>query len=276
MKSLITLSFALLLSSNVFAQDARPAVGDSVNGEKIFKKSKAKLKVSGNWINKVSTKSALKALKSGKSGFMKVSGKSRLDRADVLAYLRSKNTDIRDLIKDADTVLVSKGTLDQFAEERLVEAKLKVGKSDKKRRVYAFFKLKEGDAPNELRYVSEKNSKARDTLKPSKKSGYVVFMPAKIGGQKFEIGLAVDKDAVIVGVEVRNKKTGEAPEALNKAASRFIGQGARGKYDPLRAPGAGKAMRDIAKPLSDAYLKGVESIYMYEVSERDYFAFDEE
>ena len=67
---------------------------------------------------------------------------------------------------------------------------------------------------------------------------------------------------------------GDAPADLNQAAQRFVGKGARGKYDALKAGGAGKAISELTEPLSDACLAAAEAVYMFEVDERDYFAFD--
>ena len=86
------------------------------------------------------------------------------------------------------------------------------------------------------------------------------------------VAFGISKDMQITAIEVRGPD-GDAPDDLNQAAKRYVGKGARGKYTALKAPGAGRAMNDLKRPLSDAFLLAAERIYMYEVQERDYFAF---
>ena len=47
-----------------------------------------------------------------------------------------------------------------------------------------------------------------------------------------------------------------------------------GKYEALKPGGGPKVLAELQDPLSDAYLLAAEAVYMYEVDERDYFAFD--
>jgi hypothetical protein len=123
-------------------------------------------------------------------------------------------------------------------------------------------------------FVTPRETKRRDVLKKDKKQGYAVFVP--LGGFKgggYEAAFAIDKDMKITHVVIRDSK-GREPDVLNQAAARFVGKGARGRYDELRAGGAGKAISELQTPLSQAYLLAAEAIYMFEVDERDYFAFD--
>ena len=83
----------------------------------------------------------------------------------------------------------------------------------------------------------------------------------------------MDKDIKVTGGQIVGPD-GKKPEDLNRAASRLVGRGARGKYDALRLVGAGKAVRELKASISRAFLLGMESVYMFEVKERDYFAFD--
>lgn len=141
--------------------------------------------------------------------------------------------------------------------------------------MFALFQVESDDDASDLTRVVEKDFKRRDVLKPDKKVGYVVFMPLKgLRDGGYEAAIALSPDIEIVAVEVR-APDGTAPDDLNQAAKRFVGRGGRAKYQPLKAPGAGKAMRDLEKPLSDAFLLAAERVYMYEIKERDYFAFDE-
>ena len=262
--------FATLFLS-ISASAERPLVGDSTHGEKLLIGKSAR--VDGNWLNKYSEKKAIKGLRTGKAGFPKIKSRNILDQYDALAYLQAHNTSLHELFADASHTLVTTGKLDEYAKKRLVDAKVKLSKKDGKRRVFVMYDL--GKAGQEIRRVRPKQHKMRDKLKPSKKIGYAVFIPVKLRGVPHEIAFGVDTDVVIRSIVVRGID-GAVPADLNRAAQRFIGHGARGKYEPLRAGGAGKAVRELQKVLSPAYLKGMESIYMYEVGEREQFLFDEE
>lgn len=265
------LALALCAAPAARADDERPACGDVVHGAELIKT----VRVDGAWLNAFDDDAAVEKLKRGQDDFPRVESDNALDAWDALALLRSKNTDLRDLAsfggQQATHVLVSETKLDENAEKRLKEqGKLKAAAIESDRRVYALFKL-EGDG---LTYVAGKDAKKRDKLKKDTKLGYVVFLkiPGFRGGSH-EAAFAIDKDMRITQVVVR-APDGSAPAELNQAAARFVGKGARGRYDALKAGGAGKALSELADPLSDAYLLAAEAVYMFEVAERDYFQFD--
>jgi hypothetical protein len=248
----------------------RPLLGDSTNGAKLLQKAGGSVNVDGAWINTWSDDAMVEKLKSGKDGFPAIDTENVLDRWDVLASLREKNTDIRDLLMGGDHVLVSETKIDEHALKRLTDqAKISSSSIETDRKVFGIYKLNQ-PGPN---YVYEKETKKRDKLKKDTKVGYVVFLkiPGFRGG-KYEAAFAIDKDIRITSVVVR-APDGSAPADLNQAAARFAGKGARGQYAELKAGGAGKAIGEIGRPLSDAFLIAAESVYMFEVAEKDYFAF---
>jgi hypothetical protein len=263
---------ALALTFALAAAD-RPIAGDVVHGDKLLKEAAAAVRVDGAWINRYSDELILKLL-DGKDGFPEIESDNLLDRWDVVAALRTRNTDLRDLTSGATHVYVAETKLDENAEKRLKEqAHIPSSKFETSRRVFALFTLDDGDK-NAFTFISAKDTKRRDQLKKDKKVGYAVFVPlAGFKGGGYEAAFGIDKDMKITHVVVRDGK-GNAPDDLNQAAQRFLGKGARGKYDELKAGGAGKAVADLQTPLSQAYLSAAEAIYMYEVDERDYFAFD--
>lgn len=264
---------AVLVAAPAAAE--RPLIGDLAHGEKLLKKAgKNKPPVRGAWINRYDDKTALKGLRLGKAGFPKVRSDNELDRWDALAYIRQANANVLNLMPEATHMLLTSGELDQYALERLTDrASIDVPKKQKKGHVYVFFK--KGEPGSDIARVREKNARARDELKPDLKVGYVVFMPLPgVRGGGHEVAFAISKDIQITGIEVR-APDGSAPDDLNQAARRYIGKGARGKYDKLKAPGAGRAMNELKGPLSDAFLLAAERVYMYEVKESDYFAFGE-
>lgn len=274
---------ALVLSAS-FAVAAdpgagRPVLGDVVHGDKLLKEADASVRVDGAWINRYPDEVILKLLESGKDGFPEVESDNLLDRWDVLAALRTRNTDLRDLSGDATHVYVAETKLDENAEKRLRDqGHLPAAKIESARRVFALFALDGGDPSGGKKgapvFISTKDTKKRDQLKKDKKVGYAVFLPlAGFKGGGYEAAFAIDKDMKITHVVVRDPK-GNEPDDLNQAAQRFLGKGARGKYDELKAGGAGKAVAELQTPLSQAYLAAAEAIYMFEVDERDYFAFD--
>ena len=160
--------------------------------------------------------------------------------------------------------------LDEHAQKRLTDqAKISSSAVETERRVFGLYKTgSEG-----LAFVGPKETKKRDKLKKDTKVGYVVFLPIPgFRGGKYEAAFAIDKDIRVLSVVVR-APDGSAPTDLNQAAARFVGKGARGQYAELKAGGAGKALGELARPLSDAFLLAAESVYMLEVDEREYFAF---
>lgn len=263
------------LAQPILAEESVPLVGDPVHGKILYDKaSKKTVRVNGNWINALTNRQSLKGLVKGKGGFPRVKSENLLDRYDVLSYIRSRNTDIRDIAGDATHVLVSHGEYDQYAEERLFEqGKIDLAGKKRKYRVFALYDLKK--EVKDLKLVRPKQRKKRDRLKPSKKYGYVVFMPL-VGFRegKHEVAFAVDPDILITKIIIR-APDGSISENLNQSASRLAGRGGRGKYDELKLVGAGKAIRQLKKPLSNAFLLGMEAVYMFEVEERDNFAFGE-
>jgi hypothetical protein len=254
-----------------------PVLGDVVHGDALLKEAGASPRVDGAWINRYADETILKLLESGKDGFPSVDSDNVLDRWDVLAALRARNTDLRDLAPDATHVYVAETKLDENAEKRLRDqARIPDDELVTSRRVFVVFALGDDDGGDRKRkqFVTAKDAKKRDRLKRDKKLGYVVFatLPGFRGG-RHEVAFAVDKDIKITKVVVRDDK-GNATDELNQAAQRFLGKGARGKYEELRAGGAGKAISELSTPLSRAFLGAMESVYMYEVDEREYFAFD--
>ncbi|MFZ9885983.1 MAG: hypothetical protein ACO3JL_00670 [Myxococcota bacterium] len=271
----LALVSACLGATAALAED-RPLIGDVVNGARLYREARQgkALTVDGAWLNRFQDDVALRKLASGESGFPAIDSDDELQRWDVLAYLRANHADLRDLLPAATHVLLSSGELDEHAVGRLKErVSLSVATGDEQGAVFALFTAERGSARDLLR-VEERDSKQRDLLKPERKAGYVVFMPLKgLRGGGYEAAIAVNPQMEITAVDVR-APDGTAPDDLNQAARRFIGRGGRAKYQKLAAPGAGKAMQELTKPLSEAFLLGAERIYMYEVKEREYFAFD--
>lgn len=263
---------AALLATAAHAED-RPLLGDVVNGERLLGKSGTDVRVDGAWLNASSDEQIITKLEKGSDGFPQIDSENVLDRWDVLATLRAKNSDLRDLAMGADTVLLMTTKLDENAEKRLTDqAKLTTASIESERRVFGLFKM--DTKANGLTFVAEKDNKKRDKLKKNTKVGYVVFIkiPGFRGG-KHEAAFAIDKDMRIQQVAIR-APDGAAPVDVNQAAARFVGKGARGQYGELKAGGAGKAVGELGKPLSDAFLLGMEHVYMFEVVEKEYFAFD--
>ncbi|MCP4500352.1 MAG: hypothetical protein GY822_10370 [Deltaproteobacteria bacterium] len=287
MKKQTSFALALFISASVlgavssFAASQNiveaPAIGDVENGARLWKKSSKKsVKINGNWANKYSDGQMKRALTLGKGGFPKLKSANALDVYDVVALVRAKNSNLDLLVPDASHVLLGKGVLDEYALERLTEAKVETSKKDKKRRVFALFNLKDRANYRSMKRVKTKHSKMRDKLTPKKGVAFAVFLPLKgFRDGSYEVGFVVDRDIKILQVIVRNS-AGDVPDDLNRAASRFKGRSARGKYKALKLPGKGKAIRELQKPLSDAFLRGMESVYMYEVEEREHFEFFED
>lgn len=267
-----TVATLVLCSLFVFAARAadRPLIGDAKNGDKILSAAGFELRVDGAWINQFPDDVIIEKMVRGDSGFPQIDSENVLDRWDALAALRASNADLKDLLGGADTVLVMPTKLDDNAVTRLKDqAKIPGSAIDEGRTVFGLYKTGAGG----LSFVGPKENKKRDKLKQDTKVGYAVFLaiPGFRGG-KYEAAFAIDKDIRVLAVSVR-APDGSAPTDLNQAAARFVGKGARGQYAELKAGGAGKALGELARPLSDAFLIAAESVYMLEVDEREYFQF---
>jgi hypothetical protein len=262
------LLFALALT--VAAAEERPLAGDTVHGEALLQKAGAgDVRVDGSWLNSFPDEQALAYLQAGKNDFPRIDSDNVLDRWDVLAVMHAKNTDLRDIIMGGDAILIADEKLDDNAQKRLTDQAKISSSVIEGLRVFGIYKLGQPG----LTYVAEKDNKKRDKLKKDTKVGYVVFahLPGFRGG-KYEVAFAIDKDMKIQHAVIR-APDGSAPVDLNQAAARFQGKGARGQYAALKAGGAGKAIGEIEKPLSEAFLIAAENVYMFEVAEKDYFAF---
>ena len=261
---------ALLLLSLAALGAERPLIGDAKNGDKLLSAAGFEAKVDGAWLNQFPDDVIIEKLVKGESGFPQVDSENVLDRWDALAALRARNTDLKDLLGGADAVLVMTTKLDDNAQARLKDqAKIPSSAIDEERRVFGLYKT----GTDGLAFVGPKETKKRDKLKKDTKVGYAVFLPIPgFRGGKYEAAFAIDKDIRILSVTVR-APDGSAPADLNQAAARFVGKGARGQYAELKAGGAGKALSELARPLSDAFLLAAESVYMLEVDEREYFQF---
>lgn len=259
-----------------------PYIGDVVHGEALLKAGDANIPVDGAWLNAFTYEDAVARLAKGNDGFPRVESDNVLDRWDALSAVQARNTLLVPLLMGGDTVLISATKLDDNAQARLRDkAQVPAAALDEDRRVFTVFKLGAAElgAASNVRttpysLVRDTDSRQRDQLKKDSKVGYVVFVkiPGFRGGA-YEAAFAVDKSIRVEGVVIR-APDGSAPADLNQAAARFIGKGARGQYAPLKAGGAGRSVGELERPLSDAFLVAAESIYMYEVAEREYFAFD--
>ncbi len=270
------LIFALVLAPALAAAE-RPLIGDVDHGDKLIAAAKATVVVDGAWLNRFADDVLIKQIDSGKNGFPELDTDNVLDHWDVLAAYRARNTDLRDLAPAATHIYVAETVLDDNAQARLKDqGKVAAGKVTAERRVFVTYDLN-GDGKGvdgNYEFVTRKETRRRDILKRDKKLGYVVFVPLTgFRSGTWELAVGFDKDIKITGAEIRGPK-GESLSELNQAAQRFLGKGARGKYDAIKAGGAGKAIGELSGPLSDAFLIAAESAYMFEVDERDYFAFD--
>lgn len=254
---------------------AAPLVGDVVHGAALLQGA-GDVRVDGAWLNAYTDEEAVARLASGEGGFPRIDSDNVLDRWDALALIKARNTSLAELVMGGDHVLVTTVALDDNARMRLRDkAKVPAALAEGERRVFSVYKLedkREDGAAFVL--VREQDTRKRDLLKKNTKVGYVVFLrlPGFRGGEH-EAAFAVDKDIRIRRVVIR-APDGSVPDDLAQAAARFVGKGVRGQYAPLKAGGAAKAVGELERPLSDAFLAGMEAVYMSEVAEREHFAFD--
>jgi hypothetical protein len=278
-----TLLFSLLNAGPSFAKDKQVRFGDVRNGEKLFKQITEKCRntcgdimkqdalSNGNRISVKSNKGLIRMIQ-GDIGSSDVIEKtpSLLEMIDIVTYLRAHNTDLSDLGIKANRAFHGTGTLDEFARERLEKegGVLPPKGEEASFKIVAFYSIP--NVTGALKVVPD-NLSQRDVLEPNLVTGFAVFMPLeKFKGGGYEVAIGVDQDIRIKNIFIR-APDGSLPASLNRAARRFIGKGLRGKYSPLRSGGAGD-VRLLQKPLTKAFLLGMEAVYMYEQSERERFA----
>ena len=104
--------------------EERPLIGDVTNGDRLLKKAGAEVRIDGAWLNAVSDEQILVKLQKGQDDFPQIDSDTVLDRWDVLASLRARNADLRDLAMGANTVLVMNTKYDENAASYLPPRKL--------------------------------------------------------------------------------------------------------------------------------------------------------
>lgn len=278
--SALLLAPGLMLATAASATDA-PRLGDAANGAAIWKAScaschdsrgnaaKAPSLFDSDRFNAGSAPRWVKMLTRGQRGHKSMGRGATLNAWDALSYVADRNTAIADLKVPGDALFVGKGTFDEYAIERVEEAiKRKLTDGEKVRRVFAFYELG-GEGMKRI----PNNPQAREVLLPEKQRGFAVVVPLQgFRDGVWEATFVVDKDIRIVDVVVRDQN-GDAPRDVNRAARRFIGKGGRGKYAKLRPAGADRVAKRLAKPLTDAFLLGMEAVYMFERDEKERFEF---
>ena len=276
------LAISLLHVSPLLAKKDEIRFGDARHGQKLFNEINQKCAgtcgeliqddalANGNVVSVKSKKDLIRKLQGDISGSDKIeNAPSLLDMIDLVTHLRNHNTNLEDFGLKANRAFHGTGTLNEYARERLEkEGGVLPPKGEATYRIVAFYQVP--DAKGKFKIVPDSLTQ-RDVLEPNLIVGFAVFMPLEdFKGGGYEVAIGVDKDIRIKNIFIR-APDGKKPAGLNRAARRFIGKGRRGKYSPLRAGGAGDA-RKLAKPLTKAFLLGMEAVYMYEQSERERFA----
>ena len=276
------LVISILHVSPSMAKEKEVRFGDARHGQKLFNELIEKCSgtcgdiiqadslANGNRISVKSKKDLIRKIQGDLSGSEKVEKTpGLLDMIDVVTHLRNHNTNLEDFGLKANRAFHGTGTLDEYAKERLEkEGGVLPPKGEASYRIVAFYQVP--DAKGKLKIVPDSLTQ-RDVLEPNLIVGFAVFMPLEnFKGGGYEVAIGVDHNIRIKNIFVR-APDGKKPAGLNRAARRFIGKGRRGKYSPLRAGGAGDA-RKLSKPLTKAFLLGMEAVYMYEQSERERFA----
>lgn len=279
---LLALVALFLGASTAQAKETEARFGDHRNGKKLFDALTEKcqdkcgpvLRVdslnNGNRISVQTNKALLASIRNGVEDNDNVRDKlSLLDLIDIVTHLRNHNSALKDFGLDANRAFHGTGTLDEYAKERLEkEGGVLAPKDQDSFKIVAFYNVP--DAKGALRVVPDDLTQ-RDVLEPNLVEGFAVFMPLRnFKGGEYEIAIAVDKNIRIKKVVIR-APDGTAPKDLNRAARRFVGKGSRGKYRRLRSGGAGLAKK-LEKSVTEAFLLGMEAVYMYERDERERFA----
>jgi hypothetical protein len=277
----LVLVFALLhVSLSALATEQRTAVGDFINGKKLYGRecgachgesgtggrSGVALTDSGR-LNLVPNDRMVALIKEG-AGLKKAkehnfgSKLSFLEIWDVVAHVRALHMGLDEFFPDASRYVCKEYTIDQFGLDRIEKA---TGKrlQDKSAAVFTFFDFEGEEA--RLSYVPQDPIRL-DQLKKDKKAGYLVFIPFKTEGFEGELGVGMDREGKITGLLVHSSVKGA--ELLNKSLSRFRGLGKKGQKEPFKI-GGGKPMEKLAEDVYPAYLRAMETVTMYDRDEAE-------
>ena len=190
---------------------------------------------------------------------------SELEEMNLLSYVHTLYTPIRDFFPKAQTFTYGSFTINNYGLKRLRKsAKLKLNKEQATGKVFIVYSGESKlDSPNLVDY---EDRIAREKLQPSDKIGYLLFF--KMGKNDTEVGVALKKEP---SYKIANLRATTKDYSLEKGLRSFVGQG---KFnDPRSIRGGSGTLRKQLQPI---YLKAAELATMYYSEEREFTAFDSE
>lgn len=276
MKKLALLPLLLAPTMAFAAEDARPLVGDPLNGAKLYEKHcRSRYKATGTDLfhsadMALMTDAALYAkVSSGscvtdeqKEGF-DASKLSYLEMWDMVAFMRTLHMNLSDFFPEAARYIAKVYTIDEHGLKRIAEAAKPLREEQHSAAVFTFFDFDE--EKGNLTFVPQDPIKL-DQLKKDKKTGYLVFLPMKYQDFQGEVGIAMDAQGVVKKMFVHPDAKGA--ELLNTSLARFEGMGRLGQSEPFKVSG-GKQMAELSDAIFPVYLRAMESVTMYIRDERE-------
>ncbi|MEO1173506.1 MAG: hypothetical protein AAFX94_15850 [Myxococcota bacterium] len=192
---------------------------------------------------------------------------SRVERADLLYYLRSLHRSVQEIAPAARKLLAKRFSINEYGRDRLSEAKVTPGTLSSGW-VFVLFRGK----GNTLEHVDYADRIARDSLEDQDKLGYLVLFDRAKDPELREIAfyLGPEPNYPIVSVTGRSL-TGALTPKLSDQLSSVAGLGRFNEPESLKG-----APRPLRKTLTPLYLIAAELATMYVGEEREFNAFDDE
>lgn len=207
-----------------------------------------------------------------KGGWFHGRGLTELDARDIVAWIRQPVPQLADLFPSAGAYVARVETIDADGLDR-IEKVLGDALSDDESKLLLFTMLKAGGGQGggELVKVGADAASLVEAT-PKRRLGWLAFLPVEVGGEKLDLGIAVDRGHKVMKVLVL--ATGDE----KRDASRRKWQGAFDGYVGLGRDAllARKGPKEVQDAMSKAYLRLFEAATMYQKDERDRFAFDPE
>jgi mono/diheme cytochrome c family protein len=184
-------------------------------------------------------------------------GLSPLDLADLVAFLRSGVTGLRDVYPEANRFTGKRYEIDA---EGLKRFETIVGEKMEQPKVMAFSAYKGGVAGEPPEFITPEDNRGLDTLKKKEKVGYLVFvtLPVGVKGASMQVALGVADNGTITALLAANPDDPARADA-EKRLKPFVGMsGAERK--PFVPPKGVKGEEALAKALTRAYYRAQEGI----------------
>lgn len=188
-----------------------------------------------------------------------------IQQHELLAYLRTLHTNLRELFPQAAALLAQELTISEHGQKRLKEVGAAVDEKTARGTVLVPY----AGPPGPVRLISGGDLVGRDELDPKARLGFLLFFELDDDQEPVELTLALGREPTypILAASARNR-LGHDAAALNKDLKTFVGSGRFN--DPKSLRGSAR-LSNVLLPL---YLRAAELATTYYAEERELTAFD--